>query len=63
MLQILSTRLTAHVKYSDKENSMQVIIYKNDSNGVSVVNPTQEALDLYGIEAITQKAVTQFLTT
>jgi hypothetical protein len=36
---------------------MQVIIYKNDAGGVSVVNPTQEALDLYGLETIAQKDV------
>lgn len=36
---------------------MQVIIFKNDDGGVSVINPTQEALDAYGIEAIAQKDV------
>lgn len=36
---------------------MQVIIYKNDEGGVSVIYPTQEALDIYGIEAIAKKDV------
>lgn len=36
---------------------MQVIIYKNDEGGVSVIHPTQEALDAYGIEAIAEKDV------
>lgn len=35
----------------------QVIIFKNDEGGVSVIHPTQEALDLYGIEAIAKKDV------
>lgn len=35
----------------------QVIIYKNDEGGVSVIHPTQEALDIYGIESIAQKDV------
>ena len=35
----------------------QVIIYKNDEGGVSVVTPTQEALELYGIQAIALKDV------
>lgn len=35
----------------------QVIIFKNDTGGVSVINPTQEALDAYGIEAIAKKDV------
>ena len=34
----------------------QVIIYKND-NGISVIHPTQEAIELYGIEAIAAKDV------
>jgi hypothetical protein len=33
------------------------IIYKNADGGVSVITPTQEALDLYGIEAIALKDV------
>jgi hypothetical protein len=33
------------------------IIYQNDEGGVSVIYPTQEALDLYGIEAIALKDV------
>lgn len=33
------------------------IIFKNDEGGVSVITPTQEALDLYGIEATAQKDV------
>jgi len=36
---------------------MQVIIFKNDDGGISIIHPTQEALDLYGIEAIAQKDV------
>jgi hypothetical protein len=35
----------------------QAIIYKNDESGVSVIYPTQEALELYGIEAIALKDV------
>jgi len=36
---------------------MQVIIFKNDNGGVSVIYPTDEALSIYGIEAIAQKDV------
>lgn len=36
---------------------MQVIIFKRDDGGVSVIHPTQEALEVYGIEAIAQKDV------
>lgn len=36
---------------------MQIIIYKNDAGGVSVVHPTPEALSIYGIEAIALKDV------
>jgi hypothetical protein len=36
---------------------MQKIIFKNDDGGVSVIHPTQEALDQHGIEAIAQKDV------
>jgi len=35
----------------------QVIIYQNDEGGVSIIRPTQEALNLYGIEAIALKDV------
>lgn len=35
----------------------QVIIYKNDNDGVSVIHPTPEAVALYGIEAIALKDV------
>jgi len=35
----------------------QVIIFKNDEGGVSVVHPTPEALAMYGIESIAQKDV------
>lgn len=35
----------------------QVIIFKNDEGCVSVVYPTQEALDAYGIEEIAAKDV------
>lgn len=35
----------------------KVIIYKNDNGGVSVIHPTQEAIDAYGIEAIAKKDV------
>lgn len=35
----------------------QVIIYKNDDGGVSVIHPTQEALEIYGIDAIAKKDV------
>lgn len=33
------------------------IIYKQDNGAVAVVHPTEEALALYGIEAIAQKDV------
>lgn len=33
------------------------IIYKNSDNSISIITPTQEALDLYGIEAIAKKDV------
>lgn len=33
------------------------IIYKNKDGSISIITPTQEALDLYGIEAIAQKDV------
>ena len=33
------------------------IIYKNKDNSISIITPTQEALDLYGIEAIAKKDV------
>lgn len=36
---------------------MQKIIYKNKDNSISIITPTQEALDLYGIEAIAKKDV------
>lgn len=35
----------------------QVIIFKNDEGGVSVIYPTPEALAIYGIQAIAQKDV------
>ncbi len=35
----------------------QVIIYAQDNRAVSIIRPTQEALDLYGINAIAQKDV------
>lgn len=35
----------------------QVIIYKQDNGTVAIVRPTEEALALYGIEAIAQKDV------
>lgn len=35
----------------------QVIIYMQDSGTVAIVRPTDEALALYGIEAIAQKDV------
>lgn len=35
----------------------QVIIYKQDNGVVAIVRPTEEALALYGIEAIAQKDV------
>lgn len=35
----------------------QVIIFKNDDGGVSVIHPTAYALSVYGIEAIAQKDV------
>lgn len=31
------------------------IIYKNKDNSISIITPTQEVLDLYGIEAIAKK--------
>jgi hypothetical protein len=33
------------------------IIYQNDTGGVSIITPTQEALDIWGIEAIALKDV------
>ena len=33
------------------------IIYKTDDNGVAVITPTQEALELYTIEQIAMKDV------
>lgn len=35
----------------------QVIIYKQDNGAVAIIRPTEEALALYGIEAIAQKDV------
>jgi hypothetical protein len=35
----------------------QVIVYKNDSDGVSIIVPSPEALETYGIEAIAEKDV------
>ena len=35
----------------------QVIIYKQDNGVVAIIQPTQEALALYGIEAIAAKDV------
>ena len=34
-----------------------VIIYKQDNSVVAIIRPTEEALALYGIEAIAQKDV------
>ncbi len=31
------------------------IIYKNKDNSISIITPTQEALELCGIEAIAKK--------
>jgi hypothetical protein len=36
---------------------MDRIIFKNDQGGVSVIIPTQEALDAHGLEAIAIKDV------
>ena len=33
------------------------IIFKNKDNSIGIITPTQEALDLYGIEAIAKKDV------
>lgn len=35
----------------------QRIIFKNDDGGISIIIPTQEALDLHGIQAIAIKDV------
>lgn len=35
----------------------QVIIYKQANGVLAIVNPTEEALNIYGIEAIAQKDV------
>ena len=35
----------------------KVIIYKQDNGVVAIVHPTEEAIALYGIEAIAQKDV------
>ena len=31
------------------------VIYKNDAGGISVIYPTPEAINLYGIDVIAQK--------
>jgi hypothetical protein len=36
---------------------MQVIIYRNDAGGVSVIHPAPEAVEAMGIEAIALKDV------
>jgi hypothetical protein len=36
---------------------MKVIIYKQDNGVVAIIRPTEEALTLYGIEAIAAKDV------
>lgn len=36
---------------------MQKIIFRNKDNSVGVITPSQEAIDLYGIEAIAKKDV------
>lgn len=36
---------------------MQIIIYKQDNEVLSIIYPTQEAIDLYGIETIALKDV------
>lgn len=36
---------------------MQVIMYKNDTGGISVIYPTPEALELFSIEEIAKKDV------
>ena len=33
------------------------IVFKNKDNSIGIITPTQEALDLYGIDAIAQKDV------
>ena len=33
------------------------IIYKNEDNSISIITPSQEALELHGIEAIAKKDV------
>lgn len=33
------------------------IIYKNQDNSISIITPTQEALNIYGIDAIVKKDV------
>jgi hypothetical protein len=38
---------------------MNRIIYKNDEGGVSVIIPTQEALEQHGLDAIAKKDVPQ----
>lgn len=35
----------------------QVIVYKNDEGGVSIIYPTSEAVAIYGIDAIAKKDV------
>ncbi len=35
----------------------QVVIYKQDNGVVAIIRPTEEALNLYGIEAIALKDV------
>lgn len=36
---------------------MKIIIYKETNGGLTIIIPTQEALDIYGIEAIALKDV------
>ena len=31
------------------------IIFKNEDNSIGIITPSQEALDLYGIEVIAKK--------
>lgn len=36
---------------------MQKIVFKNIDNSVGIIHPTQEAVDMFGIEAIAKKDV------
>ena len=44
-------------QYLDKDIKMQKIVFKNKDGSVGVIHPTQEAINVFGIEAIAKKDV------